>query len=67
MKKVKEMCQNIIIFAVTMGISILPTLLFRTEEEMNILFQQPEYWVISVFIATIATKQVIQGINNSKN
>lgn len=66
MKKVKEMCRNIIIFLVAMGVSILPTILLRPKEEANTLFRQPEYWVISVFIAAIVTWQIVQGINNSK-
>lgn len=66
MKKVKEICRNIIIFVVAMVVSILPTLLLRTEDEVNTLFQQPEYWVISAFIAATVTWQVVQGINNSK-
>ncbi len=66
MKRVKEICRNIIIFMVAMGVTILPTLMFRTEEKMNILFRQPEYWVISAFIAAVVTWQVVQAINNSK-
>lgn len=66
MKKVKEICRNIIIFVVAMGVSILPTVMFRTEDEMTLLFRQPEYWVISAFIAAAVTWQVVQSINNSK-
>ena len=66
MKKVKEICRNIIIFLLAMSASILPTELFRTEEEVSTLFRQPEYWVITVFIAVTVTWQILQGINNSK-
>ncbi len=66
MKKVKEICRNIIIFVVAMGVSILPTILLRTEEEVNTVFRQPGYWVISVFIAATATWQIVQWIKNSK-
>ena len=66
MKKVKAICRNIIIFVVAISVSILPTILIRTEEEVNTLFRQPEYWVISAFIAATVTWQIVQGINNSK-
>ena len=66
MKKVKEICRNIIIFVVAMSASILPTILFRTEEEVNTLFRQPEYWVITVFIGITVTWQIVQDIKNSK-
>ncbi len=65
MKKVKEICRNIIVFVVSMGVSILPTLIFKTEDAMNILFRQPGYWVMSAFIATIVTWNFVQFINNS--
>jgi hypothetical protein len=66
MKKLKAICSNIIIFVVAMGVCILPSLMFRTEDEMNTLFRQPEYWALSTFIAAIVTWQVVQAINNSK-
>lgn len=66
MEKVKAICRDIIIFLLAMGVSILPTLMFRPEDEINTLFRQPEYWVISAFIAAIVTWQVVQAINNSK-
>ncbi len=66
MKKAKEICRNIIIFVVAMSASILPTILFRTEEEVNTLFRQPEYWVITVFIGITVTWQIVQDIKNSK-
>ena len=66
MKKVKAICRNIIIFVVAIGVSILPTILLRTEEEVNTLFRQPGYWAVSVFIAATVTWQIVQWINNSK-
>lgn len=66
MKKVKDICRNIAIFVAMVGVSLLPTAIFRTEDERNVLFQQSEYWAITVFIAAAVTWQVIQAINNSK-
>lgn len=66
MNKVKEVCRNIIIFFALFGANILPTLMYQTKDDMNALFRQPEYWVISVFIALLITWGVIQIINNSK-
>ena len=65
MKKVKELCRSIIIFVVAMGMSvILPTLLLRTEDEIITLFQRPEYWVVSAFIAAVITWLLVRANSN---
>ena len=65
MKKVKELCRSFIIFVVAMGMSvILPTLLLRTEDEIITLFQRPEYWVVSAFIAAVITWLLVRANSN---
>ncbi|MCI9177183.1 MAG: hypothetical protein HFJ28_01025 [Clostridia bacterium] len=62
----KKACRIIIIFMLAMGASILPTVLLKTKDEMNILFQQPKYWIITLFIAAIVTWQIVKATNDSK-
>lgn len=66
MKKAKKICFNIITFVVTICVSVFPTLMFRTKEEINFLFRQPEYWIISVAIAMFVTWIAAQVINSKK-
>ena len=66
MKKFKKICRSIIVFLLIIGISIVPTLIFRTRDEVKILFRKPEYWAISILISVIITWQVVQDMNNSK-
>lgn len=65
MKKAKKILRNIAIFVLMMGVSILPTLTFRTKDEINAFFRLPEYWIISAFIAAIAT--LVYAVSNSKD
>ena len=58
MKNAKGICRNIIIFVVTMAGIMSPTLLFGAEEEMNAVFGQPEYWMISLLISLLITMDV---------
>ena len=66
MEKVKKICRIILIFALAMGASILPTIMLCAEEQKNMLFRTPEYWVISAGLAAAITWKFIREIKNSK-
>ena len=66
MKKAKRICRNILIFILMIGLSMVPTVIFRTKDEINILFRQPGYWIITAGIALVLTWQIIQVIKKYK-
>ncbi len=66
MKKLKRGCRIVIIFMLLMSVSIVPTLLFRTKDEISSLFRQPAYWVITLSFAVFVTWQVVTAIEKNE-
>jgi len=63
MKRMKKILCTISVFIGCMGISILPTILFRAKN-LYFFFRQPDYWIITVFLATAATYGLVQEMDD---